>query len=85
MLLIPTADLFHCIISACEVLHLVFIGGASFLEAARFFSIVVVGNTVGGVVLVGLLNYGQTSDARQAAAAIERTRLSWQEFLGLGR
>ena len=80
MLLIPVAEFYHCIIGACEVLFLVFDGGASLLEAARFFGTVLLGNTVGGVVLVALLNYGQTHDPRYAEEALGRRLLPWREF-----
>ena len=50
MYLIPSADLFHCIVGACEVLFMFFSGYAT-LSAAMlgFFLPVVLGNTVGGI------------------------------------
>jgi formate/nitrite transporter FocA (FNT family) len=79
MYLVPAADLFHCIIGACEVLYLVFQGMASLGEAARFFLAVVAGNTVGGVLLVALLNYSQTRKRRVDECG--GSELTWREFL----
>ncbi|MEM9884830.1 MAG: formate/nitrite transporter family protein [Bacteroidota bacterium] len=62
MFLIPSGDLFHCIVGACEVLFYYFNGMASLLECARFFFTVVLGNIFGGVVLVAFLNFSQVRD-----------------------
>ena len=64
MFLIPSADLFHCIIGACEVLYLWFQGLAGLGACLAFFTAVVLGNTVGGVLLVGILKL--RADARGA-------------------
>ncbi len=81
MLLIPSADLFHCIIGACEVAYLAFQGLASVGESAAFFSAVVLGNTVGGVLLVGILNYAQTRDDRFPDRDCGQLELTWREWL----
>ncbi|MEL7363231.1 MAG: hypothetical protein AAFN13_14245, partial [Bacteroidota bacterium] len=47
MFLIPSADLFHCIVGSCEVFFLAFLGEASFVEAFTSFILpTTVGNTV---------------------------------------
>ena len=86
MYLVPAADLFHCIIGACEAVYLVFQGEASLLGAGRFFGAVVAGNTVGGVLLVALLNYSQTRARRFPDRDCEAMALTWREwFFGVGR
>ncbi len=58
--LIPAAGLVHCIAGSAEVLIGVFAGEASWSEYLRGFLVpATLGNAVGGVVLVTLLNYGQ--------------------------
>ncbi len=79
MTLIPSMDLFHCIIGSCEALFLVFQGLASPLDAGRFVGAVLVGNTVGGVLLVGILNFAQTRSKRFPERA-DRS-LTWRAFL----
>ncbi|NDJ54957.1 MAG: formate/nitrite transporter family protein, partial [Chloroflexi bacterium] len=65
MYFIPTADLYHCIVGACEVAFLVFEGGTNVIDALfGFFIPVLIGNTIGGVLLVGILNYAQTKESR---------------------
>ena len=65
MFLVPTADLYHCVVGACEALYLVFHGGATLGHAAGgFFLPVVLGNTLGGVFLVAIVNYAQTRSGR---------------------
>lgn len=86
MFLVPAADLFHCIIGACEALYLVFQGEAGLPEAGRFFGAVVTGNTVGGVLLVALLNYSQTRQKRFPHRDVDVAALTWREWLfGIGR
>ncbi|NNF57998.1 MAG: formate/nitrite transporter family protein [Rhodothermaceae bacterium] len=88
MTLIPSADLFHCIIGSCEALYLVFQGAAPLGEAARFFGAVVLGNTVGGVLLVGILNFAQTRRQRFPDRDCDDLALTWREFMfgqGAGR
>lgn len=82
MYLIPSAELFHCIVGACEVLFMFFTGNAT-LSAAMlgFFLPVVLGNTVGGVMLVAILNYAQTRENRFPNRDFAETELSWQDWL----
>lgn len=82
MFLIPTADLYHCIVGACEALYLVFQGGASLADAAiGFFLPVVIGNTVGGVLLVAIVNYAQTRAGRFEERLAEDPSLTWRQWL----
>lgn len=81
-LLIPLADLFHVVVSFTELMYLVFLGEAALLPGLVGFVIpVLLGNTIGGVVLVTLVNYFQTTEERLEEArfgGVER-RLSVRE------
>jgi formate-nitrite transporter family protein len=69
--LIPAAGLVHCIAGSSEVLISVFSGEVSFSEYLGSFLLpATLGNTIGGVFLVALLNYGQV------AASDKKTRFS---------
>jgi len=58
--LIPAAGLVHCVAGAAEGMALVFAGQVPFFEYLLTFLVpTTLGNIVGGVVLVTLLNYGQ--------------------------
>ena len=82
MFLIPAADLFHCIIGAAEVLYVSFQGGATIAGVmTAFFVPVVLGNTVGGVLLVGILNYSHTRERRFPDRDCRLLELSWSEWL----
>lgn len=81
MLLIPTADLFHCITGFCEVFFGVVQGVGTLPGALRFLAVVVAGNTLGGVLLVATINYGQTVDRRFPDRDCRLLQLSWREFL----
>ncbi|NDJ86363.1 MAG: formate/nitrite transporter family protein [Chloroflexi bacterium] len=82
MYLIPTVGLYHCIVGACEGMYLVFVGDAGLVQVGwSFFLPVLLGNTLGGVLLVALLNYGQTSDRRFPEHAEVDKRLSWEEWI----
>ena len=86
MYIIPSADLFHCITGACEVFYLIFVGEAGAGEFSHFFSAVVLGNTVGGVLLVAILNYAQTRRQRFPYRDCDAIALTWREWLfGIGR
>ena len=77
-----SADLFHCIVGSVEVLYLVFSGGASIgAYLGQFLLPVALGNTVGGVVVVALLNYAQFGEDKEGSPFAERgERLSWDEW-----
>ncbi len=81
MYLIPSLDLFHCVIGACEMFYLVFLGETGLGAAGYFFSAVVLGNTVGGVLLVAILNYAQTRERRFPDRDFDGAELTWREFL----
>lgn len=64
--LIPAAGLTHCIAGSSEVLVSVFAGEISFSEyLGEFLLPTTLGNIVGGVVLVTLLNYGQVAGSKK--------------------
>lgn len=82
MFLIPAGDLFHCVTGAFEMFFLVFEGSASLLEGlAEFFVPVVLGNVVGGVIFVTLINYGMTAERTFPNRNGELPELSWSEWL----
>jgi formate/nitrite transporter FocA (FNT family) len=81
MFIIPSADLFHCITGACEVFYLMFQGEAGLGDFGHFFSAVVLGNTVGGVLLVAILNNAQTRERRFPDRDCGELTLTWREFL----
>jgi formate/nitrite transporter FocA (FNT family) len=63
VLAIGYGELAHCIVGACEVLLVVFHGGATMTQfAVGFLLPTLLGNTLGGVLLVAMLNYSQISD-----------------------
>ena len=82
---VAAADLAHCIVGSSEVLYLVFEGGATLLDFFwRFLVPATLGNTVGGVLLVAILNYAQTRDLRFPDRDCGQLQLTWREWL-LGR
>jgi len=84
-LLIPLADLFHVVVSFTELMYLVFLGEAALLPGLVGFVLpVLLGNTIGGVVLVTLVNYFQTTERRVESTredGVER-QLSLRELVG---
>ena len=63
--LIPAGGLVHCIAGSSEVLISVFAGEVSFLEYLGGFLLpTTLGSTIGGVILVTLLNYGQVAASK---------------------
>jgi formate/nitrite transporter FocA (FNT family) len=78
MYVVAVADLAHCIVGSAEVLYLVFEGEAGLLDWLwRFLAPAALGNTVGGVFLVALLNYAQT----EKEGLPDRQMLSWRDWL----
>ena len=64
MIVLPTfliglAHLTHSIAGSVEASYLVFSGAATWLAYARFVSVAVLGNIIGGVVFVALINHRQ--------------------------
>ena len=87
-LMIPLADLFHVVVSFTELMYLVFLGEAALLPGMVGFVLpVFLGNTVGGILLVTVVNYFQTTERRLESAredGVER-QLSLRELLGGSR
>ncbi|WP_176451081.1 formate/nitrite transporter family protein [Halorubrum sp. Ea1] len=93
-LAIPLGNLYHVVVSFTEVLYLLFAqnlglytGGISLVGSlGGFVAPVLLGNTVGGVVLVTIVNYFQTSEERLEEARFEgmSRRLTVPEWV-LGR
>ncbi|WP_247729290.1 formate/nitrite transporter family protein [Halovivax limisalsi] len=71
-LAIPLGNLFHVVVSFTEVLFLVFNQELALLRGLSGFVLpVLLGNTIGGVVLVTVVNYYQTSEDRLSSARIK--------------
>ncbi|WP_370326753.1 formate/nitrite transporter family protein [Euzebya sp.] len=81
MILIPVADLYHCITGFCEVVYGVIQGEGTVGQAFAFFGAVAAGNIAGGVVLVAFTNFGQADASRFPERSTEEHRLSWRELL----
>jgi formate/nitrite transporter FocA (FNT family) len=80
MLLIPMTGLYHVVVSTADATFLLLHGVASVpTVVVEFLLPVLAGNTLGGVALVALLNYGQTDDAFPAGMR-DSPRLSWREW-----
>ncbi len=60
-LAIPFGNLFHVVVASTEVVYLVHVGQIGLLYGAYNFALpVLLGNTVGGILLVTIVNYFQT-------------------------
>jgi Formate/nitrite family of transporters len=71
-LTIPLGQLFHVVVSFTETMFLVFLGHTSLLAGLGGFVVpVLIGNTVGGVALVTVVNYFQTTENRLQTARFE--------------
>jgi len=71
-LAIPNGNLFHVVVSFTEVIYLVLETNYSLLAGMTSFVLpVLLGNTLGGVVLVTVVNYFQTSEERLESARFE--------------
>jgi len=81
---IPVGGLFHSVVAFSEAWYLVLYGELAFTAGLVDFVLpVLLGNTIGGVALVTLVNYFQTSEDRLESArfqGIER-RLTLREWL----
>ena len=83
-LMIPLADLFHVVVSFTELMYLVFLGETALISGMVWFVLpVLLGNTIGGVLLVTVVNYFQTTEERLEEARFEgiKRRLSLREWL----
>ena len=77
MYTVSATDQAHCIVGSVEVLYLVFKGEASLLTFLwGFLAPAALGNTVGGVLLVAILNFAQTQDRYFP----DTPRLSWKDW-----
>jgi len=86
-LAIPLGGLFHSVVSFTELVYLTLYADAAFLTGLWQFVVpVLLGNTIGGVVLVTVVNYYQTSEHRLESARFEGAdrQLDIDEWL-LGR
>ncbi|MFP4625033.1 MAG: formate/nitrite transporter family protein [Natronomonas sp.] len=82
-LAIPLGNLFHVVVSFTEVSYLVVLGELGVVTGMTSFVLpVLVGNTLGGVLLVTVVNYYQTSERRLDVDRFENVRrLSLREWL----
>ena len=77
MSLIPMAGLYHCVVGACEAVYGVLQGVLTLEQAFVGFVLpVTIGNTIGGVLLVAIINFAQTREA----ICPDRAKLSWQAW-----
>ena len=86
-LVIPLGDLFHVVVSFTELMYLFYLGEAALLPGLVGFVLpVLLGNTIGGVLLVTVVNYFQTTERRLEAARKDgaERQLSVREWLGGG-
>ena len=87
-LAIPIGNLYHVVVSWTEMLYLVFEGELALVVGVWEFVVpVLLGNSIGGVLLVTVVNYFQTTERRVSAARIRDIQpLSAREWLlgGLG-
>jgi formate/nitrite transporter FocA (FNT family)/nucleotide-binding universal stress UspA family protein len=82
-LAIPLGNLFHVVVSFTESVYLLLVGGTGLFTAMTEFVLpVLLGNTLGGVLLVTVVNYYQTSERRLEIERFEHAhRLSTREWL----
>jgi formate/nitrite transporter FocA (FNT family)/nucleotide-binding universal stress UspA family protein len=82
-LAIPIGDLYHVVVSFTESVYLMHVGDLSLLLAMTDFVIpVLLGNTAGGVLLVTVVNYYQTTEDRLTSARFENVRqLTYREWI----
>jgi formate/nitrite transporter FocA (FNT family)/nucleotide-binding universal stress UspA family protein len=81
---IPLGGLFHSVVSFTEMIYLVFLGDLSpVVGMSEFVLPVLLGNTLGGVVLVTAVNYFQTTEQRLESARFEGSdrQLSLREWV----
>ncbi|ERG96218.1 formate/nitrite transporter family protein [Haloquadratum walsbyi] len=82
-LAIPMGDLFHVVVSFTEAVFLIAHGHVGLVAGfAEFVAPVLIGNTIGGVLLVTVVNYYQTSERRlEIDQFTDVRRLSSREML----
>jgi len=75
-LAIPFGNLYHVVVSATEMLFLVYNGELGLMVGTTQFVLpVLLGNSIGGVVLVTVVNYFQTTESRLEAIREDGTKL----------
>ncbi|WP_224332511.1 formate/nitrite transporter family protein [Haloprofundus halobius] len=80
---VPLGSLFHVVVSFTEMMYLVFSGELAVLYGfTQFVLPVLLGNTIGGIALVTVVNYFQTSEHRLESARFEgaNRQLSMREW-----
>jgi len=82
-LAIPMGNLYHVVVSFTEVVYLALVAGVNPIPALGGFVLpVLLGNTLGGILLVTVVNYYQTSDERLQIERFRNVRrLSLREWL----
>ncbi|ELY95565.1 formate/nitrite transporter family protein [Natrialba taiwanensis] len=84
-LAIPIGNLFHVVTSFTEMSYAVFVSSdLGFFTGLVYFVLpVLLGNTIGGILLVTVVNYFQTSEERLKSARFEgiKRRLSFKEWV----
>ncbi len=83
-LAIPVGGLYHVVVSFSEMAYLVLTAGLNpVVGLTEFVLPVLLGNTLGGVLLVTLVNYFQTTEERLESARFEGAdrQLSWTEWV----
>ncbi|WP_336346084.1 formate/nitrite transporter family protein [Halalkalicoccus ordinarius] len=83
-LAIPIGNLFHVVTSFTEMFYVVFAGELSVVTGMIEFVLpVLLGNTIGGITLVTVVNYFQTSERRLDSIRLEGTdrQLSIREWM----
>ena len=83
-LAIPLGNLFHVVVSFTEMVYVVLAGELALVVGITDFVLpVLLGNTIGGIVLVTVVNYFQTSEHRLESARFEGSdrQLSIREWL----
>jgi len=82
-LAIPMGNLYHVVVSFTEVVYLALVAGVNPMPALGGFVLpVLLGNTLGGILLVTVVNYYQTSDERLQIERFKNVRrLSLREWL----
>ena len=80
---IPIGNLYHVVVSWTEMLYLVFEGELALVVGVWEFVVpVLLGNSIGGVLLVTVVNYFQTTERRVATARVSEIQpLSAREWL----
>lgn len=83
---IPVGDFFHVVVSSVELSYLILIGEAAVLNGITSFILpVLLGNIVGGVFLVTIVNYFQTSSYIQEDASRRLSFKDWFSTYDTGR